>query len=418
MQRRHFLSLTGAAAALASIRTSFAHQLEATQVATAGADRFRKMRSWYLLDDSVVYLNHASIGTVPQAVVQAYQGYLEVYESNPWLYQWSDGWTEGIEKTRSAMADFIGCRNQEVAVTHNTTEGFNILAGGLPLAPGDEVLFSSLNHTGASLCWYHQARRRGFQVRRFPFPVERASELTADEMLRIYGDQISNRTRVLVFPEIDNVVGIRYPVKRLAALARSKGVRYIAVDAAQAVGMIPVNVAEMGIDFYSGSPHKWLQAPKGVGVFFLRKEVQPDLPPMWVTWGQDRWTGTARIFADYGTRDIAQVLALGDAIDFHLRVPMADRIARLKELRSYTMERVDASQHLTWRSPRDEQLGTSLYAVEVRGQDSREVSQRLLEGHGFVFRAFRSLGLNTIRLSPNIFNTREEIDRFVELTAG
>ena len=169
MQRRHFLSLTGAAAALASIRTSFAHQLEATQVATAGADRFRKMRSWYLLDDSVVYLNHASIGTVPQAVVQAYQGYLEVYESNPWLYQWSDGWTEGIEKTRSAMADFIGCRNQEVAVTHNTTEGFNILAGGLPLAPGDEVLFSFLeSHRRQSLLVSSGSTAR-FPSPAFPF---------------------------------------------------------------------------------------------------------------------------------------------------------------------------------------------------------------------------------------------------------
>ena len=418
MQRRHFLSLTGATAALASIRTSFAHQLESTQLPGTTASRFRQMRSWYLLDDAVVYLNHASIGTVPRAVVQAYQGYLEVYESNPWLYQWSDGWTEGVEKTRSSMADFIGCRNDEVAVTHNTTEGFNILAGGLPLTADDEVLFSSLNHTGASLCWYHQARRRGFQVRRFPFPVDRAAELTADEMLRIYGDQISSRTRVLVFPEIDNVVGIRYPVKRLAALARSKGVRYVAVDAAQAVGMIPVNVAEMGIDFYSGSPHKWLQAPKGVGVFYLSKEVQKDLSPMWVTWGQDRWTGTARIFADYGTRDIAQVLALGDAIEFHLRVSMEDRIARLKQLRSHTIERVDASSHLVWRSPRDQEIGSSLYAVEVQGKDSREVSQKLLEGHGFVFRAFRNMGLNTIRLSPNIVNTREEIDRFVDLTVG
>ena len=417
MQRRHFLNLTGATAALGSIRTSFAHQLESTQVATNSASRFRQMRSWFLLDDSVVYLNHASIGTVPRAVIQAYQGYLEVYESNPWLYQWSDGWTEGVEKTRSAMAHFIGCQNDEVAVTHNTTEGFNILAGGLPLKAGDEVLFSSLNHTGASLCWYHQARRRGFQVRRFPFPVKQAAELTADEMLRIYGDQISSRTRVLVFPEIDNVVGIRYPVKRLAALARSKGVRYVAVDAAQAVGMIPVNVADMEIDFYSGSPHKWLQAPKGVGVFYLSKEVQKDLSPMWVTWGQDRWTGTARIFADYGTRDIAQVLALGDAIEFHLRVSMEDRIARLKQLRSHTIERVDASNHLVWRSPRDEEIGSSLYAVEVRGKDSREVSQKLLEGHGFVFRAFRNMGLNTIRLSPNIVNTREEIDRFVALTA-
>ena len=417
MQRRHFLNLTGATAALASIRTSFAHQLESTQVATNSASRFRQMRSWFLLDDSVVYLNHASIGTVPRAVIQGYQGYLEVYESNPWLYQWSDGWTEGVEKTRSAMAHFIGCQNDEVAVTHNTTEGFNILAGGLPLKAGDEVLFSSLNHTGASLCWYHQARRRGFQVRRFPFPVKQAAKLTADEMLRIYGDQISSRTRVLVFPEIDNVVGIRYPVKRLAALARSKGVRYVAVDAAQAVGMIPVNVADMEIDFYSGSPHKWLQAPKGVGVFYLSKEVQKDLSPMWVTWGQDRWTGTARIFADYGTRDIAQVLALGDAIEFHLRVSMEDRIARLKELRSHTIERVDASNHLVWRSPRDQEIGSSLYAVEVRGKDSREVSQELLEGHGFVFRAFRNMGLNTIRLSPNIVNTREEIDRFVALTA-
>ena len=314
VDRRAFLaSAPVAAAALAPARSAFAARIASLDEPLARPSR---LRPEYTLDEWGVYFNHGSIGTIPLAVQEAHEAYLRTCERNPWLHMWGGAWEEPREATREKAAKLMRCQADEVTLTHNTTEGFNQLAAGLPLGPGDEVLFGSLNHAGASVCWHHHAATRGFTVREFAFPQERAPELTRDEVLEIYADAIAPSTRVLVFPHIDNRVGLRHPMRELAALAHGRGVEFVAVDGAQSLGMIPVNLAGSSVDFFASSPHKWIQSPKGVGVLYVRKAVQESLRPSWVTWGQKRWSGSARVFEDYGTRNLAAILALGDALDF------------------------------------------------------------------------------------------------------
>lgn len=133
-------------------------------------------------------------------VQDAHKGYLELCESNPWLYMWSEPWEKARAQTRTKAAAFLGCGDDEVAFTHNTTEGFNLLANGLPLGEGDEVVFSSLNHSGASQCWFHYAETKGFSVKRFEFPIREVADLSAEDIVEIYAKHISEKTRVLVFP--------------------------------------------------------------------------------------------------------------------------------------------------------------------------------------------------------------------------
>ncbi len=328
---------------------------------------------------------------------------------------WGGVWEEPREEVRAKAAELLGAAPGEVAFTHNTTETFNVLAHGLPLGQGDDVVFSSLNHTGASACWFHVAEARGFRVRRFDFPVLDVPRMTDDDVLELYDEHIDRRTRVLVLPHVDNMVGLRHPVRRLAALARSRGVRFVAVDAAQTVGMLPVDVGAMGVDVYATSPHKWLQAPKGLGLAYVRREIQQQLRPMWVTWGQERWRGSARIFEDYGTRNLPEVLALGDAIDFQQKLGAAAKERHHRALRRHVRAAVEANPRLTWRSPESWDRSGALYAVEVRGEKSRTVFERLFREHGFVFRPFETQGLDTLRLSPNVANTEDEVDRLFEV---
>jgi selenocysteine lyase/cysteine desulfurase len=425
--RRQFVKslAVGAAAApvlsvLTPLRQAFARDLDRLELDTLTARTFVQMRSEYLLDPSVTYLNHASIGTIPHAVFDARSRYLEVCERNPWLYMWGGAWEQPREDVRAKAADFLGCKAAEVSFTHNTTEAFNLLANGLPLGPGDEVVFSSLNHDGASVCWAHMAPQKGFAVKRFQFPATDVSRLTKADVLNLYDEQITPQTRVLAFPHIDNMVGLRHPVRELAELAHSKGVEFVAVDAAQTAGMFEVDVDEMGVEMFAASPHKWLQAPKGTGLMYLRDSIRENVHPMWVTWGQrrDGWTGTGRIFEDYGTRNHAEVLTLGDAIEFQARMEPGEREARLRELWEYTRRRAMEHPRTDWRSPHSWEMGGSLYAVEIRDKNIAEVSQWMFEEHGIVFRPFRSQGLNTARISPNIFTTEEEIERFFRLATA
>ena len=422
MNRRRFVknTLVGTAGTILAeqilgIRQTFASQLEEVFASIRDAGDFSKLRQEYLLHPDVVFFNHASIGTIPRAVQETRRHYLDLCETNPWLYIWGGAWDEAREDTRNKAAKMLHCTPGEMALTHNTTEGFNLLANGLPLGKGDEVVFSSLNHSGASVCWFHQASQRGFDVKRFDFPVSDVSSMTKEEILDIYDRNISKSTRVLVFPHIDNIVGLNHPVKELTELARSRGVEFVAADGAQSTGMIETDVTKMGANFYATSPHKWLQAPKGVGLLYMKEEVQKSVKPMWVTWGQRRWEGTVRVFEDYGTRNLPEVLALGDAIDFQQKLGSDSKQRRYRDLWSYFRSNVNDNAGLIWRSPESWQLSSSVYAVEVKGQSSGELARKLFSDHGIVVRPFSTQGLNTLRISPNVFNTDAEIDRVCEI---
>ena len=432
--RRRFLKLGAAtaAASLAGVERALAARLAETfrgvpevsgltGIGAAGpatgasplAQRFSRLRNAYGLLDGLTYFNHASIGTMPLIVMDAREQYQRACETNPWLYVWSDGFGNARESVREKAAACFGCDAEEVALTHNTTEGINVVAHGLPLGAGDEVVFSSLNHPGASVCWQHQGRLRGFSVKRFELSPLGAEEMTPDDLIAAYERQITPATKVLVFPHIDNIVGFRYPVKRMAEMARAKGVEYIVVDGAQALGMIDFRVDELGVDFYSTSPHKWLQSPKETGLFYIRRDLQPLVESMWFRTESRRSRETVRKYEDYGTRNLSAVMALGAAIDFQHRLGIGAKEARCRELWEYFRGKVADSPGLIWRSPTTWDFSSSLFAVEIEGVRSNEAFRLLSEQHGFVFRAFASNNLNHGRISPNVMNTEDEIDRFV-----
>jgi len=166
------------------------------------------------------------------------------------------------------------------------------------------------------------------------------------------------------------------------------------------------------VDVYCNSPHKWLQAPKGLGLMYVRQDLQDDIRPMWVTWGQNRWRGTARVFEDYGTRNLAEVLTLGDAIEFQNALGAAAKESRYRELWETFRAGTDESDRVTWRSPTTWEMSASLYALEIGDIASQAAFNYMYEEHGYVFRAFSTQELNTVRISPNVYNSEEEIQRF------
>lgn len=415
--RRRFLKSLTALAGSAVLANLFdaeeALAVELTELPAAALNP-TALRERYMLATDVTYLNHASIGTIPQTVHRARMEYLALAETNPWLYMWSGIWDESREAVRASVASLLGARPARIALTHNTTEGFNLLANGLPLGPGDEVLFSSLNHDGASVCWENAAAVGGFSVRRFAFPISDVPGLSNDDVVALHLNELRRETRVLVFPHIDNIVGLRHPMEALAAGAKAAGVEFVCVDAAQTAGMLPISLRNSAVDAFSASPHKWIQSPKGLGALYLSEAIAQDLRPMWVTWGQDRWRGSIRIYEDYGTRNLAEVLALGDAVEFQEAIGSEAKVSRYMELRGWLQRRVDASPTLGWVSPATWTSGGSVMTLSFDGPSAAEVSSFLFREHNTIVRPFSMDGLNGLRVSPNIFNTIDELGSLVE----
>ena len=370
--------------------------------------------SAYDLAPGLSYLNHASVGTMPRVVRQALGRYLETCETNPWLYVWGGGWSEALAQVHEKAAAFIGCEKNDLALIRNTTAAFGLAANGLDFIEGrrNEVLFPQLNHVGAAASWEAAGEAREFTVRRFDLNLADVPNWSEDDIVSAYSKAISDRTAVLVLPHVDNVLGVRHPVKRIASVARLKGVRFVCVDAAQTVGMLPLNAADLGVDLFATSTHKWVQAPKGTGLMYLSPKMREHLRPQVTTWGQKRWEGTAQAFTDFGTRALPMLLALNDAFDFHKRLP--HRVEHYRSLFEAARERVDAHPKLEWRSPRRFEQGASLFAVGVKGPKVNVLAKRLFEENGIVLRAFEGPGRNHLRVSPNLSNSPAELESFFE----
>ncbi len=419
--RRNFLHTAGttglAATALGLIgnaRAALAQELAEPNFVNQGKVDFDKLGEHFTIDPKVTYLNHASIGATPAPVQEARARYLSVCEKNPWLYMWSGEWDEPREVVRRQAAEVLGCLAEEVAITHNTTEMFNTLANGLPLRQGDEVLFSSLNHSGASVAFEHASERLGYKTRRFEFPDNQPETYTTARTIERYVEQIKPETRMLVLPHVDNTIGLRHPVAEIARAARAKGVEFIAVDGAQTVGAMPLDLKTLGVDAYATSAHKWLGAPKGIGLAYVSKKLLPLLSPMWVTWGLKRWRDSARAYEDYGTRNLAEVISLGDAIQFHQQIDDTEREQQLIRLREYIRDRATASKHLSFASATEAASGSAVNLVTLKQGDAPQVARKLFAEHGIVVRPFKSKSLNAVRLSPNVYTSTKQIDRFFE----
>jgi selenocysteine lyase/cysteine desulfurase len=367
----------------------------------------------YSLDRQIKYLNHGSIGTIPKIVQEAHREYLSLCESNPWFYMWSGEWEEPIESVRQKTAKFLNADSDEISFPHNTTEVYNLLALGLPLGSGDEVLFSNLNHAGASIPFHIHSEKRGYSVKVFDIPVDILTNITKDDILDLYEANITTRTKLVVIPHIDNTFGLRQPVKEITALARSKGVEFVSLDTAQTMGMIPIDVKDLNIDVIGTSAHKWIQAPKGVSVAYFNKRIHQKLDPMWVTWGQKDWKDSARKFEDYGTRNLPEVLTLGHSIDFQTNIDRSLKADKLKSLWKHAQNLSEQNSNTVWRSPSDWELSGSLFIVELKNEKPSILSKKLFQDKGFVFRPFDQH--STIRISPNVLNTTEELDELFEL---
>jgi selenocysteine lyase/cysteine desulfurase len=374
----------------------------------------QRLAKEYLLKENSSYLNHASIGTVPKVIHEAHVKYLEICESNPSLYVWGSIWKEVTENTRQLASSLIHCNVDDLAITHNTTEGFNILAHGLQLSQNDEVLFSSLNHAGASMPWKGLSEIKNFQVRTFDFPINKISEIDEEDIINLHISQIRSNTKVLIFPHIDNIIGLRHPMKKIATKAKQKGVEFIFVDGAQSVGMIPVRLSNSNVDAYSMSPHKWLQAPKGTGMFYVNKKLRKELPRMWYKTPAERHDGSARKYEDYSTRAWPAVVALGDAIRFQNTLGQKKKNDYYKSLWMKTKKLVNKDKNLLWHSPNEWDLSSAIMSIEVLNKDAVELTRVLDKNFNIYLRPFGK-PLNAIRVSPNMFNGFQEIVNLLKI---
>jgi isopenicillin-N epimerase len=366
------------------------------------------LRREFLLDPDVAFLNHGSFGACPLPVFERYQAWQRELELEPVDFI-RRRLPDLLDEARTALAAYLGCPATDLAFVPNATTGVNLAARSLDLRPGDEVLTTDLEYGACDLAWEWVCGRTGARYVRasIPLPLEGPPALV-DALFAAASD----RTRVLYVSHVTSETGLVLPLEEILVRARGLGLVAI-VDGAHAPAHVPVDLGELGVDFYSGNCHKWMCSPKGAGFLHVRPEHQDRVDAAIVSWGYEAGTTFTRRIEKQGTRDPAAWLAVPDAIGFQAERDwdqVRDRCRRL------TLEAREQLLNLLGTKPlAPAQMLAQMAAVRLP-RSAPTLSDELFTRHRVEIPVGGAQD-DLLRLSVAGYTTREEIDRLLAALA-
>ena len=370
---------------------------------------WKLVKEHFLIRKGLIMLNAANLCPSPYPVQQKVFHLTRDVDSDPSSINRRK--FSGLrEEARKALAQYLGASPDEIAITRNTSEGNNIVIGGLTFKPGDEVVIWDENHPTANIAWDVRGERYGFAVKRVKVPAKFKS---GEELIEPFRNAITARTRVLCFSHVSNVSGVALPVKEICRMAQENGV-LAHVDGAQTFGSQVVNLHDIGCDFYTGSSHKWFVGPKEVGVLYVKKERISDLWPSIVGVGYSNAKERgARKFETLGQRDDARIAAMATTVEFHNTIGKARVETRIRSLTQALKRKLQEKiPDVKFRTPLEPEFSGGVVIFSIPGIDLNKALNTFYKKYNIGCAVFGG-DLGGIRFCPHIYNTGAEIDKAV-----
>jgi selenocysteine lyase/cysteine desulfurase len=368
---------------------------------------WENVRAQFKFAPQLRYFNNGSLGSCPIPVQKATNEFRATLDAFPSKYMWG-GWNDQKEEVRQKVASLFSVSKEEIALTHNTTEGMNLIARSFNLVPGDEVILIDHEHKSSVIPWTVWQEEKGIKLVRPVIPI---LPKTVEDIVKVYENAITPRTKVISMCHSVNTNGMVLPVKEVSEMAHKKGI-LVAVDGAQAAGMFDINLKDLGCDFYAVSAHKWLFAPKGIAVFYAKKESQHYLKPLIVANGHT--DKSIRRLENYNTRNLPELLGLGSAVDFIKTIGKEKISKRSYALKHYFRNKVKGNPKFRLKTPEHDELSCAIQTLEVVGKNVRDVKNKLSDDYGIDTRPMSTYDLNGVRISFAIYITKKDIDYLVD----
>jgi selenocysteine lyase/cysteine desulfurase len=312
-----------------------------------------------------------------------------------------------IESVRRRLASAFGCDAEELAITRNASEALQIAQLGIDLKAGDEVVTTNQDYGRMLNTLDQRVRRDGIRVHKISFPVPPPS---MDDLAERLLGAITPATKVLHFCHITNLTGQIFPVKRICAEARRRGIQTI-VDGAHAFAQFPYKLNDLGCDYYGTSLHKWLLAPIGTGFLYVRRANIPSLWPLQP--GAEGQTNDIRKFEEIGTHPAANHNSIAEALSFHEGISAERKAARLRYLRDRWAKRLAASPKFRIHTNlTDPAQSCAIANVQVVGVPTAKVVARLWDRWRIIATPIAHAEFEGVRVTPNVYTTLEEVDTF------
>jgi selenocysteine lyase/cysteine desulfurase len=361
----------------------------------------------FTVDRTLINLNNGGVSPSPGWVQESMKRHLDYSNLAPTYTMWGvlEPQREGV---RARMAREWGVHPEEVAFTRNASESLQTMQLGIDLQRGDEVLTTTQDYPRMITTFRQRERREGIALRqiRIPVPAEDPAEV-----VRLFEEAITPRTRVILACHMINLTGQILPVRELNAMARRHGIPLI-VDGAHALAHFDFSLADLDVDNYSTSLHKWLFAPHGTGLLYVRREKIPEIWPLMAA--PEAQTDNIRKFEEIGTHPAANYLAIGEALTFHQGIGGARKDARLVHLRDYWAKPLLELDGVRLHTSLEPGFACGIANVEIEGVEPGPLVNHLWDRHRIIAVAINHEEFRGIRVSPSVYTQLEELDRFVD----
>ncbi|MBZ5498145.1 MAG: aminotransferase class V-fold PLP-dependent enzyme [Acidobacteriia bacterium] len=407
VSRRGFLRSLSLATALPAVPALAQWDYEKTKAFTIDFPRdgdpafWKKIRKMFLVPANKAFFNTGTLGAQPAVVYDTVVQHMRKVAADiaEWDYK-GDDWISGygpLPVIRGKLAALMNASTEEISLIENATTGMDIVANGLDLNPGDEILGTDQEHPGGRHGWDVKAKRCGAVYRQVPMP---RPPRDPEEIVISFLNAFTGRTKVLAVPHIVSSFGTVLPVKELCAAARGRGM-FTIIDGAQALGHVAVDVKDIGCDAYYSSMHKWLCAPAGNGVLYIRGERAKDI---WTTLASSQWDNhqdEGYRLQQRGTGNLSLLMGLNAAIDFHNRIGHERVMRRIKELGDYLRAGLQKIPRVQINTPLHPAMCAGITNYQVDGLTGTTMQDALW---------IKGIRIRGNRQSTHIYNSEVELD--------
>ena len=417
--RRHFLqrlsAWAGAAALVPFWNTAVGRSLQRaledisdlTPDETATDETFwYQVKQAYTVSPQVLNLNNGGVSPQPLVVQEAVERYNRLSNEAPSYYMWQI-LDQGREPLRAELADLAGCSPEEIAINRNSSEALETVIFGLRLQAGDEVVLTKQDYPNMINAWKQREKRDGIVLRwlNFEFPIE-----DKDAIVREFANAFTEKTKVVHITHLINWIGQLLPAREIALEAKKRGIEVL-VDGAHSFAHFVFKIPDLECDYFGTSLHKWLCAPFGSGLLYVKKEKIAGLYPLFGAGDPD--SPDIRKFESLGTRSFAIEQAIGQAIQFHRMIGAERKFARLHYLKNYWAEKVVQFPGVRVHTSLNPEFGGAIGLISVDGKTPEELSGYLMSKHRIHTVAINWENIHGVRVTPNVYTVTRDLDRFV-----
>lgn len=359
----------------------------------------------------IVNLNNGGVSPSPRMVTEAFVRYTWQQEDATAYTMWQLLEPQS-ETIRTGLAEIFGCDAEEIAITRNASESLETLLMGMDFKAGDEILSTTQDYPRMLTTLRQREMREGLKLNLIKVPV---APKDVNDLVTPFERAITPKTRLILISHQINLTGQIMPVKKVCEMARSKGIETI-VDGAHSFAQFDFKQSDLGCDYFGTSLHKWLYAPKGTGMLYVKKDK---IPKIWALMAsEDKNKNDIRKFEEIGTHSAAMRLAIGEAILFHNAIGAKRKEARLRYLSRYWMNKLKDVPKVGFNTSFDDAQSCAIGNFKIEGIDPVQIGSYLMAKHKIFTTPIVHEEFTGIRITPNVYTTLWELDRFCEIVAG